>query len=342
MVLDDLLIFGCRNLWKDKHWEILNIKDYKVNKPIVLCLGGNGVIDIAKATRFCATAERFIGLKQGDVYELYKMADLLGFCYTPLPHRPTIGEFNDEQRELIADNIFIKLCVDDEGKVLPIEQTIKNFSLINVFTHCWGAREISRIGAVVKNKMMKMGYSANDVQNAFNQIHHLTYAPYTDHSPFPCFRINSFIDSEHWGIHKIYKEVYKETLNGIALHYDKAGYFRQVKSPILEVPIISLYSSQLINTKENSDIRKLIDEHPAETLERNYDWTQGRQQRAAVNADVVSMMASYFLAKAVATSVQNQKSKILIPKEDMFVLYEDLMDMLNSYAPVILETGIEL
>ena len=336
------IVFGRRNLWKENHWEEMDIEDYVVNKPVLLCLGGNGVIDRAKATRFCATAERFIGLKQGEEKELYNMVDLLGFCYTPNPTRPTIGEFDDEQRNLIVDNIFMKLCVDAQGRVLPIDKTIKNFSLITVFTHCWGAREISRIGMDVQRKMMKLGYSEADVQSAFNQIFHLTYAPYTDHTCFPCLRINSFIDSEHRGIHKTYKEVYEETLNGIALHFDKAGYFRRSKNPILKVPIISIYSSQLINTKENSNKRNLIDEHAIEVLERNYDWTQGHQQKGGLNADVVSKMASFCLAKAMATSIQNQRSEVLIPKDDMEELYKALEEFREDCLPEELETEVEL
>ncbi|MBQ9795995.1 MAG: hypothetical protein IJW36_03470 [Clostridia bacterium] len=333
--------FGRRNLDFDEHWEGLDIKRYVVDRPIVLCLGGNGVIDKAKATRFCGTAERFVGLKKGSDYSSYNEIDLLGFIYTPKPNQPTIGEFNDQQRALIEDNIFMKLCVDEKGNPLPIEKVVKNFSLINVFTHCWGAREISMIGLNVERKMIKLGYSAQDIQQAFNQIFHVTYAPYTDHTCFPCLRVNSFVDSVHRELKEYYKRIFQDSLSGVSLQFDPPGYFRKSKNAMLKVPILSIYSSQLINIESNSNLRTLIDEHAVDLLERNFDWTQGHQSLNAKNADLVSKMASYAMAKAIALSIRNARTNVLLPKNNLEDLKEELESFKQDYSQEDLNPSID-
>lgn len=324
--------FGRRNLNSPNHWEELDLENYNPDKPIVLCLGGNGVIDQAKATRFCGTAERFVGLKLGNTDSSYSHIDLIGFYYDKLPAQPTVGQLNDEQRNAIANNIFIKLCTNKSGERLQIEETIKNFSRVNIFTHCWGAREISMIGMLVERKMAKLGFSKEEIESAFNQIFHLSYAPYSDHSCFPFMRINSFIDSEHNELHELYRRTYRTDLDGVALHYDNAGYFRKNPTQFIHVPILSVYSSQLINTKENSDWSKVIDEHGVELLERNFDWTQGHQSTNAKNADLVSKMASVALATMIAVSIQNKISKNFTLKPTIKELHEMLSAFILDYT----------
>lgn len=313
--------YGRRNLSFEHHWEPLDLEGYKVNKPVLICLGGNGTIDTAKITRFCATAERFMGLKNDN----YDDVDLIGVHYTKNSETSTIGSLNNEQRECFVDNIFMKLCVGDNGERLPIEVVAKNFSYINVFTHCWGAREMSQIGNLVESKMRKLGYSADEIKFAFSQIFHITYAPYSDHTCFPCLRINSFIDSENRGLRKAYANAYKQDLNGIDLKYDSAGYFRGVFTGISKFPILSIYSSQLVNTEDNSDLRSILDEHPIDVLERNANWTQGHQSRHAKNADLVSKMASYVVAEVVANSAINSRNKELTPKPSVEEFYNTLL-----------------
>lgn len=318
--------FGKRNLNFENHWEALDLEQYEVIKPVLICLGGNGTIDPAKCTRFCATAERFMGLKSDN----YDDVDLIGVHYTKNSETSTIGSLNNEQRNCFADNIFMKLCVGESGERLPIEAVAKRFSYINIFTHCWGAREMSQIGNLVENKMRKLGYSADEIKFAFSQIFHITYAPYCDHTCFPCLRINSFIDSENKGLRKEYITAYKQDLDGVDLKCDRAGYFRGVFTGMSKFPILSIYSSQLVNTEDNSDLRSILDEHAIDILERNTNWTQGHQSRCAKNADLVSKMVSYVVAEVVAKSTINSRSDELVPKPSVEDFYNALTTFLRG------------
>ena len=317
--------FIVRDYTQDTHYRKENASQYNSNgKAVVLNLGGNGCIDCAKISRFIATGERLLGLKPEESLELFDDVDLIGGAYTTKPNQPTIGEFTDEQREVLENSIFMRKCVDESGNKLDTKDLIKAFSTITIFSHCWGAVEASKMGKNIERKMKNMGYSQEDIDSAFNQVVHITYAPYTDHTCFPCLRINSFIDSEHREMRKIYEEAYRQKLNGISIHYDEAGFFRNKKNSLNKVPIVSIYSSQLINTKENSNLQNIIDEHPAETIERNYDWTAGRQQRNGINADIVSQMISYTFALSVAVAMNNTSGNKLKRKPTMLEIYDEL------------------
>lgn len=331
--------FGRRNLHFNNHWEPLDIDNYKITRPTLICLGGNGTIDPAKATRFCATAERLVGLKIDDTESSYKNVDLVGFHYTPSADNPSIGSFDNEQRNKIVA-LFLNLCVDENNNPLPIQAVAKNFSMINIFSHCWGAREISQIGMSVERQMHKLGFSKDQVGFALNQIFHVSYAPFTNHTSFPMLRINSFVDHENYGLKSIYKSTYGKDLNGVSLHYDPAGYFRKEPSPFTTVPIISLYSSQLINVFENSDLQKITDEHGVDVLERNPNWTQGHQSRNAKNADLVSKITGYTLANMMANSIINKNCPQLIEKENAEDLYNSLCAFKLDYSNEDLETKI--
>lgn len=320
--------FGKRNLNFEHHWEPLDIEEYEIVKPVLICLGGNGTIDTTKATRFCATAERFMGLKTDN----YDDVDLIGVHYTKNSESSTIGSLNNEQRNCFVDNIFMKLCVGENGERLPIEAVAKRFSYINVFTHCWGAREMSQIGNLVEGKMRKLGYSAGEIQFAFNQIFHITYAPYCDHTSFPCLRINSFIDSENKGLRREYKNAYKQDLNGVDLRYDQPGYFRGGFTGMSKCPILSIYSSQLVNIEENSNLRGILDEHAIDVLERNTNWTQGHQSRHAKNANLVSKMVSCVVAEVVANSTINARNTQLKPKPLVEEFYNTLLTFFKDYS----------
>lgn len=320
--------FGRRNLNFENHWEELDIETFSPNGAVVLCFGGSQTIDAPKATRFCATAERFVGLKLGEEQSSYKHVDLLGFYYPPKFEGASEGAFSEEQRAQIARQIFLKRCFDESCNLLPIEKVAKNFSLINILSHCWGAIETSYIGSIAEKEMLKLGYSPEEVHFAFGQIRHVSYAPFTSHSPFPFIRVNSFQDGVLKGIEQEYISAYHQKLNGVDVRYDNPGFLMGQRYYFSKYPIISIYTSQLLNTADNSNENALWDEHFIGMLERNSDWTQGHQQNGAKNADLVSKITSYILADAMAVSIRNSLSEELIHKTSM----ENLATIAQSFC----------
>ena len=51
-------IWGRRNpKIEGSHWEQLDLSNYKITKPIVICLSGNGTINEKEANGFCKTSK---------------------------------------------------------------------------------------------------------------------------------------------------------------------------------------------------------------------------------------------------------------------------------------------
>ena len=97
--------FGSRNLNFENHWEELEIEDYNSKGVVLLCLGGNQTCTSTTATRVCATAERFVGLKLGEEQSSYKYVDLLGFYYTTkIPNSNGLTEIKNSS--LNASTVF--------------------------------------------------------------------------------------------------------------------------------------------------------------------------------------------------------------------------------------------
>ena len=299
------VVFGRRNLLAPKHFELLDIRKYnEKNKAIVINFAGNGAISISKIARFCGTVERWVGLKLGNDDSSYKNVDVLGFAYDQLPGED-VGEFSMAQRNLIAKCLFVKRCFDENGNLLSADELEKSFSKINIVSHCHGAYEASYIGIIAERMIKSLGYTEADIRRAFNQVLHISYAPKCQHSSFPMIKINSFIDSLFRDTASRYKRAYGEDLRGVDIRYDKPGRYMGIVAPMNKVPILSIYSSQLINTPENSNLNSLVDEHIFATLERDNDWNQGYQSKNAKNAELVSSVVACCLAEAMAVSIRN-------------------------------------
>ena len=55
-------IWGKRNLDKPTHWQRLNLSNYSPDKPVVVCIGGNGTISDTTANGVCKFVENHLQL----------------------------------------------------------------------------------------------------------------------------------------------------------------------------------------------------------------------------------------------------------------------------------------
>ena len=77
-------IFGQRDLTAENHWRTKDIHDFKITRPTVVCLGGNGTTETRKANNVCKLVESLMGIKieaTNDVTSTYKDVDIVGFSY---------------------------------------------------------------------------------------------------------------------------------------------------------------------------------------------------------------------------------------------------------------------
>lgn len=320
--------FGKRDLKCEEHWKPLKLNNFKITKPTIVCLGGNGVIDAELANGFCKRAETFVGLKIGDasMYSTYRNIDLIGFSYGRDSVAQTAGAFNDEEINKIVDNIFMPLFLDNKGKLLPKEICAKNMSLVTFFSHCHGAKEVNNFINNIDSKLLMKGSTKEDNQFIFSQSFSFSYSPLTDETWLPTVRVDSLQDSFNYGLGEIYRNSYYQTLNGVAIKHDGPGQFRRNPAWMVRNETISIYSSQLLN---QLGVHK--DEHSIKFLERDEKWSIGANAQNAKNADAVSQMAGYAVAMAVVNSLDNSRSDDLVPKMSFNELKNELQDILDGY-----------
>jgi len=328
--------FGKRDLSAPDHW-ITDVKNYRITKPTIICLPGNGAVNTKRTNGFCGVAERLMGLKPSgqDVSTTYGMIDVIGFTYGREKEEDTAGYITDEEVSKFVDQLFMPLCTDDNGNRLPLDQAIKNVSNITFFTHCHGALEITHLLGDFKNKLISMenGYSEAEVDKLFSYMSQVTYSPLRDETLVPTIRVDSMTDSFNEGLSRSFKDLYGYSLNGVDIKYDEPGKFRGANSCRRQPhDIISIYSSRRLNTEDNRDLSNIIDEHTIEYLDRDYSWTISEKSNGAVNADAVSVLTGYALSWLVSRSVLGHLSSEVLPKTPLNQeLLPQMQQILDGY-----------
>ncbi len=334
--------FGKRTLENDEHWISLDLDGYRITRPTIIVLGGNATTDYKKAKRACGTVERIMQLKQSNKFTqiTYEGIDVLGFYYGLDNETDTSGYFSRGYVSKIVDNLFLPLFFDKKGNRLSLEKACKNFSLITVFAHCHGAREINYIMADLTKKLLQKGYTQEETEVIYGQGFQVSFTPMPDEAYMPCVRIDSFSDSFNicYGMANMFKDTYGFKLDGVSIQYDKAGTFRMKNSVLNHNGMVSIYVSQLINTPENSDPRKLIDEHSLDCIERNNDWSIANGAKCA---DAISGIVSIVLNYAVNNSYANYKYPTFVPKKNMLAVCDDCKTYLSFYKPEELKSSIK-
>ena len=317
--------FGKRDLNSKDHWLPLDVKTYKIVKPTIICLGGNGTTSdnirsgAQKVNAFCRTFESLVGLKldNPDIYGSYNYVDVVGFHYGRDREDQTAGYFSKNEVEEIVEGILLPLFVDDKGERLSLETSCDNASLVRFFTHCHGSREINNIMSLLNDKLLLKGFNKEEISEIFECFFQLAYSPMPDETWVPTVRVESLTDSFNYGLYRLFKDIYGHYLDGVEIYYDKAGSFRRRTTASARKDIISIYTSRLVNNEENTDMSRIKDEHEILYLERDINWNI---KIDAKNADVVSQLAGYAIAR-----------KIMHPKMSLTQLNEELCEILSAF-----------
>lgn len=336
--------FGQRNLLAENHWQTKPITDFKITKPTIICLGGNGTIETRKANNVCKLVESLMGIKiesTNDITSSYKDVEIVGLSYGKEKETDTIGTINKEECEEIVNALFVPLCTDKSGNPLSVHDSCKNFSNLTFFTHCYGADVLNMLMTNLNQKLQNLGYSNEDIHNIYGQAFQVSYAPYHNDSWLPNVRVDSMTDSHHRDLYQTYPSIYGHKLDGIESYIDKAFTFRGKPYPYTRQDTISIYTSRLINITDNTDLSRLIDEHNVNYLQRDANWRSDgctvwenagneRWQNTPINLDIVSQAMGYVLSRSVANSINNASTDELIEKPAMEDLKVEVDSILES------------
>lgn len=320
MAIKNEAIWGMRNLDKVNHWQRLKLGEYLPDKPVVVCLGGNGTISEDSANGICKFVENHLQLlfKKNGMNHVYDYVDIISAVY-PIDDNPSKGKFSKEDTDKFVDDFLIKLIQDDNDELVPLGEACRRLSGVTFFTFCQGHLEVDKIMRSFYKELKVLGYSQQERDILMLSLFEISYAPLTYGSVIPVMFVDSKQDEMLNSAWKNKETAIKidDDLNGVAVRYERYG------DPLLSGVAVSeaifdaihIYSSRLRNNVEE-------DEHNLSLLSRDGQWNA----RFEPNADCVSQMIAWALSRAVENGIDNQKSKKFVPK----ISFEELMQELES------------
>lgn len=279
---------------------------YKVTKPTVLNLGGNGTVDDASANGMAKRTENAVGLNGGDV-------DIISIKYRLDPNLViSKGVFNDVEAKDIAQNLLLPLALDDNKKRLPLDIACKQMRLVTIDAYCYGNKVKDIIANALFYQLANAGYNHDECHAIVKQLVCICYAPM--YSEFENLTYNFYIKS------------FNDHMFGLNYHYEKYGNDfspKNIGCGLIERvdDTVSLYTEHISNGNDH-DISK---------IKRNKKWKLDvDESEYSFTAEAASICHAAALEYAILNSVENFNSNTYVPF-DLNVIAEDCKSIINVF-----------
>lgn len=320
------VVWGMRDLSAENHWRRINLGEYVPDKPIIVCIGGNGTTTEDSANGVCKLVENHLQLlfKQDSKNRVYENVDIISAVY-PINDDGEKGKFSNEDINKFVDEVLIKLIQDENDELLPLNEACKRLSQVTFFTFCRGHLEVDKIMRAFYKELKLLGYSRQECNILMISTFEVSYAPLTYNSVIPVMFVDSKQDemlNSAWKNNETNIHI-DDGLNGVAIRLEKYG------DPLLSGVAISeaifdslhVYSSKLRNNLDE-------DEHNLAILSRDGEWNAKYEP----NADCVSQIIAWVLSRMVENGMKNKNSKKFVPKMDFEELLEEVESIKNGFS----------
>ena len=302
---------GKRDTTKKDHWEKLDISEYKISKPTVLCFGGNRTFDPKDANAFCKSAEELL-LNNSVSKDIDRNDyDLVGFCYGhyPLKNQTEISRLENEEAQIIEKRLLRPLYLNKNGKPLSVEKTEKNFNLLTVFCHSYGSIAFDKVIHYAYENMTECGFSYEQISKIMSQIICVSYAPRSLIGGVSSIQIISGCDG-----YDIPENASKKMRNTYFSRFYK--YFDTKNmwgngTQIANKNTLGVYTTNMTN-------EEFMNDHCLQVL---MDGGNDKVRYSSENAKSIFYVAQQSLALSVKNSVENFKTKNFQRKPDINKLY---------------------
>ena len=327
--------FGRRKPGTPNSWEELSTSSYRVMRPTVFCLSGNGTTTLRDANGFCKHAESYLNLMKGqDGTPITDRVDIVGFKYAKKREDSETGGLTPEFIESFIEETLLPLFVDANGERLSLDQARKNMSQITFFTYCAGAQELSSIMRRLNYELSALGYRKFERDLIGNSSMNISFAPLDNTQNFvPSVRVLS-MDDDVVGtdIGLMLSENERKELDGVELRKDPVGKIYGTEMNLAPAGGINIITSSLVNASSANG-----NDHYSSIVARDADWSvsefvrDGRAFRSG-NADCVSQMMAWSLCRAVENSEANYYSDRYIPNGFYDELEGELTSIRDSFS----------
>lgn len=313
---------GRRNfLYDDKiHWEPLDGKTFRVTKPTVICLGGNGSLKTRNANFCCKVAQSLVGIKEprfANEIATTEDVDFIGIGYGKNYNDSEDGTGSLTKHEAIelAKSIFEPFYLDEKGRIRPEAEILRNFNQVTFFAHCHGAREVTNLILYTTRNMLDIGIARKTVDAAIGQIFAVSYAPIVT-MPCPNLQVITERDGMLFGA-PLFSNLANQFLDN--RHKQES----ESKGTVVFKEDANTISLIVTNMTQHKEV-----EHPIVNIQRDNRWQM--QETDTAYGDVVSQAMGVVLSYAIANSLKNQHSSTWTPRPTIDFMLKKVQSILGE------------
>lgn len=317
----DPIVIGKRDFSKPNHWQNIELGNFKITKPTIICLGGNCTITTEEANGVCKVASSLIGLKNkfDDEQATTQDVDVIGIAYGSLENsdNPNTTMVTKQEIGLIVDTLLMPLAFDEQGNRYSFEQAQRNFCNLNFFSHCYGSKVLNEMNFDLMRKMLSQGYSSRETLDLEKQMTSVAYAPMEEVFNMTAVQAISLKDlttAVPSNANAGFQDAYLDIVRGNTV-------FSGTSLFIEDENTVTLFTSSMSPKPGN--------EHAINFIARDERWRYGLLNPD--HGDEVSQVLGYALATAVATGLQNEYSQEFIPKPTTEQIYLSAKDILSPF-----------
>lgn len=361
-------IWGKRNPNNENnHWDNIDLEEYSPDKPVVVCLSGNGTKNAAEANGFCKRAERMLDLLFKDRNSNLKPEDKVDiiscaygcdikylFCPDSEDFRKMYSNVNeyakefpeaiqsvygnnnnlsDNEIQLFVESVMLTRCCDKEGKRLTIEECCRRISQVTFFTYCYGAQALNKIMETLEKKLLIQGFDKEEVEQIKSSMSHISFArkDYTRTIPSTFFyAVNDFDIGSINALRNRMLNTHCQLKTRICKAGEKNFGQEWAVERFGNIDTSESLEFAYMAIEEKEDFVGQDVDHYVSNMDRDTSWDIINKKSPLY--DAISQMMSWSLCRAVENGLQNAKSDSYIPKMSMEGLQEELMSIYRSFA----------
>lgn len=317
------------------HWQELDLSSYRITKPTVICLGGNGTTDAREANGMAKIVQNMIGESE-DV-------DIISITYSH-SNLFKLGMLSTKEEYEIVQKLFIPLLFDEKGNKLPHKQAVKNFRNITVFAHCFGSRNVwEDCEKILYLELMRNRVDVFDLNELIEQIFVVSYAPSCKKGSTMTFNVKSIND-------RLFGEEYQNEMLSLNMKKTKFSPYSEIaldlfmceaveKPKLLEDIGKNFFKKhKYVLAKSGKTINLFTDklsfddsDHEISVISRSSTW------KASANSTLLGKAVSQSVAFALASSLVNASINNQNPG---FVPLD--LDSIISDTEYLLQAGLSL
>ena len=309
----------------------VDLNKISIKGPTVLCLGGNYVVGRKLSNGLAKFVFNLINTTPKN-----KNLDVYSLMYGSYDNNPMAASVSMEEIDNIANNLFVPL-VFKNGKRIDTKSAQKNMRNITIVSHCYGTDVANVLSCMIGDKMMKLGYSKQEVVSILKQVTNIAYAPHQA-KIFPLFSVIDFysLKDKYKNFYPKLKKANKELFAASKLD-KKENHLTVVVDSLLgnfeDGEVFDEHTIDLLNRNEDWKLRPTTEENKQTDLQKQFIKNHSNKTKEELfsRADCISQCFGLCVAESVSNSFENNKTDELL-KIDLEKLETNIMSFVESQS----------